>query len=158
MLYLLTNTSMFMALPNNCYCQITGPAISEQDIANWPIYRPKQSVRKHSVDDEDDIHTAPLSRKTSVRDESCAQDTEMIETDNARPKKKQRSGRNDRTLSTQEISFKMTVALYFKAYQNESTMLRHFLLAECKSSHHMCALFSNKTTQGEESGHNLTTS
>ncbi|KAI8602220.1 hypothetical protein EDD21DRAFT_295577, partial [Dissophora ornata] len=24
MLYLLTNTSIFAALPNNCYCQITG--------------------------------------------------------------------------------------------------------------------------------------
>ncbi|OAQ26960.1 hypothetical protein K457DRAFT_60515, partial [Linnemannia elongata AG-77] len=27
MVYLLTQTSIFAALPNNCYCQITGPAI-----------------------------------------------------------------------------------------------------------------------------------
>ncbi|KAF8983482.1 hypothetical protein BGZ46_010157 [Entomortierella lignicola] len=51
MLYLLTSTSMFIALPNNCYCQITGPAISEQAIAKRPIQRsllPSLSSRKRA--------------------------------------------------------------------------------------------------------------
>ncbi|KAG0320324.1 hypothetical protein BGZ99_004568 [Dissophora globulifera] len=39
MLFLLTGTTMFAALPNNCYCQITGPAISEQPIAKKPLQR-----------------------------------------------------------------------------------------------------------------------
>ncbi|KAF9962271.1 hypothetical protein BGZ72_008406 [Mortierella alpina] len=129
MLYLLTNTSMFVALPNNCYCQITGPAISEQDIANWPIYRPQQSIRKHLVAIEGDA--------------LVAQDAEKMEIDNTRPKKKQKIARNDRTLSPQEISFKMTVALYFKGYQNESTMLRHFLLAEYNTVKHDPTLSSH---------------
>ncbi|KAF9943040.1 hypothetical protein BGZ67_007685 [Mortierella alpina] len=143
MLYLLTSTSMFVALPNNCYCQITGPAISEQDIANWPIYRPKQGIRKHSVDDEDDALSEALKRESSVRDESYAQDAEKTGTDNQRHKKKQKTGRNDRTLSPQEISFKMTVALYFKGYQNESTMLRQFLLAEYNTVKHDSTLSSH---------------
>ncbi|CAO3564166.1 unnamed protein product [Mortierella alpina] len=142
MLYLLTNTSMFVALPNNCYCQITGPAISEQDIANWPIYRPKQSVGKHSVDGGDQAHSEPLSRESSVQDEH-AQEAEGITTNNTRPKKRQKTERNDRTLSPQEISFKMTVALYFKGYQNESTMLRQFLLAEYNTVKHDSTLSSH---------------
>jgi len=41
MLYLLTSTSVFASLPNNCYCQITGRAMND-------LIGPKAPLKQHA--------------------------------------------------------------------------------------------------------------
>ncbi|KAG0296419.1 hypothetical protein BGZ96_009502 [Linnemannia gamsii] len=82
MLYLLTQTSIFAALPNNCYCQITGPSISEQAVSKMPIQRHVLqclSSRKRPADHATSYTTSDDNSNTGdlIPDQKSIMDAQM---------------------------------------------------------------------------------
>jgi hypothetical protein len=153
MMYLLTQTSIFAALPNNCYCQITGPAISEQPVSQQPIQRHiLQSLSSRKRHADPDSYSAPSNaslptggsqpatkRRAFSKEKRKLEEHSHIDNPTAAKKRKkdnrdrgkESSTENDTVLSPSAILFKRTKIFYSRRYQSESTMLRHFLLADC---------------------------
>ncbi|KAG0217535.1 hypothetical protein BGX33_010303 [Mortierella sp. NVP41] len=175
MLYLLTQTSIFAALPNNCYCQITGPAISEQAFSKQHLQpqllqnlssrkRPAHSTASPAATDlcpSTDL-SAPAAKRRALSKEKRKLDGDTLETALKRAKKWKTEGAGmeggdkdkgkgkaedkgkgkaedkdkgkveDKIpdISPSAILFKRSKIFYSKQYQTESTMLRHFLLAD----------------------------
>ncbi|KAI1315063.1 hypothetical protein EDD11_001356 [Mortierella claussenii] len=152
MLYLLRETSMFVALPNNCYCQITGPAISEQDLLAKPLQRnllSSLSSRKRSMSASESFSACtssalPVRVSLPASSNSTLSFTTSLDILSAKSKPHQRPlKRMKRATSTDAtvkvitpaaILFKRSKIFYVKRYHTESTMLRHFLLSNHGSS------------------------
>ncbi|KAF9147000.1 hypothetical protein BG015_011419, partial [Linnemannia schmuckeri] len=152
MLYLLTQTSIFAALPNNCYCQITGPPISEQPVSKLPLQQDvlqSLSTRKRPADPSPSSATSgtcsskdislPATKRRAISKEkrkSEGQELEDAPTATKRRKKEKSDRGKDKNanpraaISPAAISFQRSRIFYARRYHIESVMLRHFLLAD----------------------------
>lgn len=155
MVYLLTQTSIFAALPNNCYCQITGPAISEQHVSKQLIQQEvlqSLSTRKRPVDLTPSSATSdtcsskdtspPAAKRRAVSTEKRKLEGQRLE-DVPTVTKRQKKNNSDRdkikdkvanpraAISPSAISFQRSRIFYARRYHIESVMLRNFLLADC---------------------------
>lgn len=155
MVYLLTQTSIFAALPNNCYCQITGPAISEQHVSKLPIQQDvlqSLSTRKRPTDltstsSSSDICSSqdaspPTAKRRAVSNEKRKLEGHGLEdvptvtkrrkkNNSNRDKDKDRAANPRAAISPSSISFQRSRIFYARRYHIESVMLRNFLLADC---------------------------
>ncbi|KAG0079000.1 hypothetical protein BGZ90_003804 [Linnemannia elongata] len=157
MVYLLTQTSIFAALPNNCYCQITGPAISEQHVSKQLIQQEvlqSLSTRKRPVDLTPSSVTSdtcsskdtspPAAKRRAVSNEKRKSEGHRLE-DVPTVTKRQKKNNSDRdkikdkvanpraAISPSAISFQRSRIFYARRYHIESVMLRNFLLADYDS-------------------------
>lgn len=155
MVYLLTQTSIFAALPNNCYCQITGPAISEQRVSKLLIQQEvllSLSTRKRPADSTPSSATSdtcssqdsspPTAKRRAVSNgkrKAEGHGQEDVPTtakrrkknNNDRDKDKDRTANPRAAISPSAISFQRSRIFYARRYHIESVMLRNFLLADC---------------------------
>ncbi|KAF9360598.1 hypothetical protein BGX26_008583, partial [Mortierella sp. AD094] len=140
MLYLLTSTSMFVALPNNCYCQITGPAISEQAITKRSIQKSLLPSLKRSASDVSQTSTLePPSSSTPSKtlpnsDAVTPSGTPATSTEYVRASKRKKTEDENKKMSLPETTIKRSKIFYVRRYHTERIMLQHFLLSDYGTS------------------------
>lgn len=137
MMYLLANTFMFAALPNNCYCQITGPSISE-------LIAPKKRLRPHVLPSLPSKKHKPLplsEAQGTSSNNAHATTTNSLIVSAKRPHGKPSSGN---TTPISSIIFQRSRTFYVKTVHSEHKTLSQFLLYPCKVRKCVIAVPTNK--------------
>ncbi|KAG0348606.1 hypothetical protein BG004_004734 [Podila humilis] len=114
MLYLLTSAFIFAALPNNCYCQITGTPIAD-------IVASKSALLTLSPTT---TTTTPLSAAVTRRRKSKELDIKVTSVCFSESQKS--------TTPASSIIFQRSKIFYVKAVHSEQKTLRQFLFFPCK--------------------------
>lgn len=130
MMYLLTNTFIFAALPNNCYCQIAGPSISE-------LIAPKRRLKPQILSSlSSKKHKPSPPTEAQGTGSNSARKTAMDSVDVPAKLLYGISPIND-TTPISSIIFQRSRTFYVKAVHGEHKTLNQFLLYPCKLWQHV---------------------
>jgi hypothetical protein len=125
MMYLLANTFMFAALPNNCYCQITGPSFSE-------LISPKKRLKPHVLSSIPSKKHKPSLVSEAQR--TSSNNAHATTTNSSIVSAKHTHGKSSsgNTIPISSIIFQRSRTFYVKAVHSEHKTLSQFLLYPCK--------------------------
>lgn len=130
MMYLLTNTFMFAALPNNCYCQVTGPSISE-------LIAPKRRLKHHVLSNLPSKKHKPSPPSEALGASSNSTCKPAANTLNAPANPPYGISPTSNTVPISSIIFQRSKTFYVKAVHSEHKTLSQFFLYPCKIGQHV---------------------